>query len=347
MTNHSRCWITEARETLHRSDVDFFQVRASRYWFDFLLSTTVAYVAATIVLMAPLGSWQQLVSFPIAVFWLYRLGSLVHEVAHLQQYELRGFKVAWNLLAGVFLLTPSPFFTRHHRDHHSQRWYGTAQDPEYIVNVYQPTFWGTVRYSLLVLAFPVIVFLRFLLVPLTYLHPRLRKWVLVHATALTLNRRYERGLQSHDDWTITALEWLCWLRVTWIPVSVLIGAADWTRIPLLYSLGLSVFVLNQSRLLADHHFRSDGSQLDLDDHLRDSCNFTGRDWMTWLLFPFSIRYHALHHLAPTLPYHNLAAAHAYLCQHLPVDSTYRQLDQHSWWSVASKTLFSRTSPATT
>src|SRR5688572_6424722 len=110
MTNHSRCWIAEARETLHRSDVDFFKVRASQYWFDFLLSATVAYVAATIVLMAPLGSWQQLVAFPVAVFWLYRLGSLVHEVAHLQQYELRGFKVAWNLLAGVFLLTPSPFF---------------------------------------------------------------------------------------------------------------------------------------------------------------------------------------------------------------------------------------------
>ena len=54
---------------------------------------------------------------------------------------MRTFKVAWNLLVGVFTLTPSCFFTRHHRDHHSQRMYGTPEDPEYVANVLEAGNW--------------------------------------------------------------------------------------------------------------------------------------------------------------------------------------------------------------
>jgi hypothetical protein len=37
---------------------------------------------------------------------------------------------------------------------------------------------------------------------------------------------------------------------------------------------------------------------------------------------------------PSLPYHNLAAAHDYLNRHLQADSPYHSLSQPSWWSVA-------------
>ena len=43
--------------------------------------------------------------------------------------------------------------------------------------------------------------------------------------------------------------------------------------------------------------------------------------------PVGLRYHALHHLFPTLPYHNLKAAHEYLLVHLPPESPYRSLDE--------------------
>jgi fatty acid desaturase len=160
----------------------------------------------------------------------------------------------------------------------------------------------------------------------------------VHASSLTMNWRYERRLTAQDDWTSTALEWLCWARATWMLAIVFAGFSDWTRLPLLYSLGLGVLLLNQARQLADHHFDSEGEPLDMDAHILDSCNFTGPCWMTWLLFPFSIRYHALHHLEPTLPYHNLAAAHAHLSTNLPSDSPYHRLEQPDWWTVAGKTL---------
>ena len=333
-------WIHEARRAIRTADVDYFRVSPLRYWIDFLVSMTAAYSAAWVYLSWPLGSWQQCVAFPIAAFWLYRLGSLIHEVCHLGQHEMPAFKLAWNLLAGVMTLTPSPFFTRHHRDHHSQRFYGTPEDPEYVANVLEggnPA--SMVGYTLYVLVFPVLVFLRFLLVPLTFLHPRLRDWTLRKASSLTFNRRYDRKLTPADRRAILAVEIPCFLRALMIPLLVLLGLNPWTRIPLLYALAVATVVLNQLRQLADHHFAGDGSPVGLESHIADSCNFTTNDPLTLLFFPFSIRYHALHHLFPSMPYHNLKPAHEHLVRTLPADSPYRQLDRPGWWSVAKCTIF--------
>jgi fatty acid desaturase len=265
------------------------------------------------------------------------LGSLIHEVAHLQHGEMRAFKVAWNLMVGVITLSPSPFFTRHHRDHHSHRLFGTPQDPEYISNVCQPgtlrnTFWLGCKIAL----FPLVVFLRFLLSPPSFLHPQLREFVLRRASSLTMNWRYERKLDAFDRWAITSVELLCFLRASLIPFAVVVGLTSWTRIPQLYLLAVATLGLNQLRLLADHQLHSVGDQQDMDAHLKDSCNYLQRDFLTWLFFPFAIRYHALHHLFPTLPYHNLSSAHQYLSRNLPADSVYHSLEHPGWWSVAKK-----------
>jgi fatty acid desaturase len=338
-------WVSQIKQVVQESEVDFFRVSPVRYWFDFLLSMTLAYTAATIFLTFPLGSWQQIVAYPFAIFWLYRLGSLVHEVCHLGHHKMRVFKVTWNLLVGVMTFMPSPFYTRHHRDHHSQKMYGTPEDPEYVVNIFRPgSIPSILCYALIVAVYPIIVFLRFFLAPLTFLHPKLREWALTRASSLTMNWRYERKLTDFDRWAITSIEILCWLRALAIPAVVLLGAAPWSRIPLLYALGLGTLILNQMRQLADHHFVTEGEEFTMEDHLFDSCNFTGRDFLTWLFFPFSIRYHALHHLFPTLPYHNLKACHEYLVEKLPADSPYRRLDQESWWPVARRTLFAPNRP---
>jgi len=335
-------WIRDARKAMRDAPADYFKVKAYRYWIDFLVSLACAYTASTVFLLAQLGSLLQIITFPIAVFWLYRLGSLVHEVCHLGQHEMRGFKATWNLLVGVMTFTPSPFFTRHHRDHHSQRFYGTSQDPEYVANVLES---GSLRsamvYALHVALFPIMVFLRFLLVPATYLHPRLRTFVLERASSLTLNFQYRRKLNAYDRRSIAIMEWLCFVRAALIPLTVMLDVAPLSRIPLLYLLGLTTLILNQMRQLADHHFEGDGSPADVESHVRDSCNFTGNDLLTRLFFPFSIRYHALHHLFPSLPYHNLKSAHNYLDSVLPALSPYHELDQKGWWSVARVTLLGK------
>ena len=334
-----RHWIADVRRAIRTADVDFFRVSPLRYWIDFLVSLTVAYLAAAVFLSAPLGSWIQLAVFPVAIFWLYRLGSLIHEVCHLAQHEMPFFKAAWNACAGVVTLTPSPFFTRHHRDHHSQRFYGTPEDPEYVANVMEGGNPASLAgYTLHVLVFPALVFLRFLLAPLSFLHPRLREWTLRRASALTFNRRYDRRLTAADRRAILAVEIPCFLRALLIPTLVVAGLTPWTRIPLLYALAVGTVLLNQGRQLADHHFAGDGTPVDLEGHIVDSCNFPAHDPLTLLFFPISIRFHALHHLFPSLPYHNLAAAHAHLAATLPADSPYHALERPNWWSVARSTL---------
>ncbi len=345
MNESNAAWITEVRATLRESSSNFFELKPARFWLDFALSLLFAYGAGAVFLLSPLGSLAQIASYPITVFWVYRLGSLVHEVCHLGHHEMRAFKITWNLLVGVMTLAPSPFFTRHHRDHHSQRQFGQHEDPEYVVNFYRQGSWlGLVGYGVLLSVFPLLVFFRFLLSPLTFVHPALREWVLRHASSLTMNVHYERKLTRFDRLAITSIELVCCLRAAAMLFAVYFGLSHWTRLPLFYSIALGVLILNQLRLFGDHHFQSEGRALTYEDHICDSCNYTGRDVMTSLLYPFAIRYHALHHLFPAMPYHNLQAAHQFLSSRLPADSPYHTLDQRSWWHVAKRTLLSPCAP---
>ncbi len=235
-------WVCVARRSLQNSGVDFFQANAWKYWGDFLLSLVLAYGAASVFLLAPLGSLWQFAIYPVAIFWLYRLGSLVHEVCHLGHREMRTFKITWNLVVGVLTLSPSPFFTRHHRDHHNCKYYGTHKDPEYVVNFLPGDGgrWGVLRYVVEIAVFPLLVFLRFLLAPLTFLSPRLREFVLHRGCALTLNWRYERKMNAFDRRMVTIVELLCSFRAAMVLIPVFLGWTDWTRLPLLYALGVGV-----------------------------------------------------------------------------------------------------------
>jgi hypothetical protein len=71
-------WVSDARRVVRDAPTDYFAVHPWRYWADFLISLVLAYASATLYLLSPLGSWPQLAAFPVAVFWLYRLGSLIH-----------------------------------------------------------------------------------------------------------------------------------------------------------------------------------------------------------------------------------------------------------------------------
>ncbi len=335
----SEDWVRDVRATLKTSQHDFHQVKPWIYWRDMLVGAAIAYSAAALYVSAPAFSALQIGSFFVAVFWLYRVGSLVHEVAHLGGHELTSFKIAWNILVGIPTLTPSTFFTGHHRDHHSQRVYGTEQDPEYVINVCpRGSVVNLMVYFLVVAAFPLLVFVRFLLAPLTFVSPRIREFTLQRMSAFTFNWKYHRPIGKIHRTRFAILELACCLRAVGIPGAVLLGVTEPSRILQLYLLGAAVVTLNQLRQLADHHFEGDGENLSMSEHILDSCNYVGKDPLTWLLFPFAIQYHALHHMFPSLPYHNLALTHNFLISKLPADSPYRDLTQPGWWSVARNML---------
>ena len=75
-------------------------------------------------------------------------------------------------------------------------------------------------------------------------------------------------------------------------------------------LGVLTFVslLNTVRVLGAHEYDSEGAILSRHGQLSDSIDTPGGPW-TELWAPVGLRYHALHHYFPGIPYHNLGAAY--------------------------------------
>ena len=61
-------------------------------------------------------------------------------------------------------------------------------------------------------------------------------------------------------------------------------------------------------------------------------------WLMLWLFPVGLRYHALHHLLPDLPYHQLGRAHRRLVTHLPSEHPYPRCNRDSYFSVIGELL---------
>jgi fatty acid desaturase len=81
--------------------------------------------------------------------------------------------------------------------------------------------------------------------------------------------------------------------------------------------------------LGAHRWTGDGRELSFEEQLLDSVNYPYRAWITELWGPVGTRYHALHHLFPSLPYHNLGIAHRRLVAGLPANSLYHETSKVS------------------
>lgn len=312
---------------------DLFIHRPAVYWADMLLTLAVGYGFAYVYLNAPAFSMLQIASFTIAGFALFRAGSFIHEITHLRQGELLGFRVAWNLLAGIPMLMPS-FFYENHIDHHNSHRYGTIRDGEYLP-LGRGSRWKLLWFWLQVPLLPLYIYVRLLIVsPISFLHPRLRTWTLERMSSFVINFRHRLDVPAsapRKAWA--ALELACCLRAAAIAVILIAGLKPWTHALQLYSLALMTLGLNYIRNMVAHHYRNSGEEMTFLEQLDDSVNITGGPIFTELFFPLGLRLHALHHLFPSLPYHNLGAAHRRLMAELPEDSPYRRTVYRSFWSV--------------
>jgi fatty acid desaturase len=91
-----------------------------------------------------------------------------------------------------------------------------------------------------------------------------------------------------------------------------------------YLVPAAILTLNHIRTLAAHRYdNAERAAVDRTGQLLDSINLTGGSWLTAVAAPVGLRYHALHHLLPTLPYHSLGVVHRTLDRELPVSSPYR------------------------
>jgi fatty acid desaturase len=331
---------------------DLFEHSAWIYWTDFLLSLFVAYGAVALYLSSPIFSPACLIGFTIAALALFRCGVFIHEIAHLPRGRMRLFQAAWNVLFGIPTLMPT-FAYKCHMDHHNPRHFGTTKDGEYLALGAGPVG-RIVVYLLQVPLLPALAIFRFLvLTPLSLLHPRLRRLVLERASSLVINPKYRRALPTDErrgSWI--AIELAIFLELVVFLVLLMSGKVAWSVLGELYVLGMAASGLNWVRTLAAHGYRNTGSTMTFVEQIEDSNTVPGHPLLTELLFPVGLRYHSLHHLLPSLPYHSLGIAHRRLMAQLPVDSPYRrtirsgfmEAAREVWRGAAARTSFPPTPP---
>lgn len=316
---------------------DLFTHRRWIYWTDLLITLTIGYSMAGVYFRSPLFSWMQMISFTICGFALFRAGSYVHEIAHLRNGQMLGFRIAWNLLCGIPMIMPSHFY-ENHIDHHNSHLYGTEHDGEYLPlgsGTLRDVFWFFAQVPVL----PAYIALRLLFAPLTFLHPRLRTFALERMSSYVINFRHKLTVpKSAPRKTWALLEVACSLRVAGMFVVILLGVFPPTRLIQMYCLAMFTMGLNYVRNLVAHRYRNTGDQMSHADQLADSVTITGSPFLTELFFPLGLRYHALHHLFPGIPYHNLGKAHRRLMAQLPADAPYRETVFPSYWAALREML---------
>lgn len=315
----------------HKIVRDLFGPHACIYWIDFGGSVLTGWVAFFVAVTVP-GRSLKVIATVLAVVALYRAVLFTHELVHLGRHRLRSFRVAWDLLCGVPLLVPSFFYDGVHQEHHFRRIYGTDTDGEYLPFGTPPRS-RIILYMISHLVLPPLMVLRFgLLGPLSWLSRGARHMVWEKMSSLSIDPMYKRTVPEHVPRSWIVQETLCAAYVWFIGILLYLGLLPLGFLATLYVISVLILTLNAIRTLAAHRYASNGEVMSFDEQLADSVNITA-GWLTPLFAPVGLRYHGLHHLFPTMPYHNLGKAHRRLFSQLPNDAIYRSTLVRSVWQA--------------
>ena len=147
---------------------------------------------------------------------------------------------------------------------------------------------------------------------------------------------YIRPLPTAQGWWYIRLqETACFLWI-WACILVPVLVLDRWPGPFVvqgYLTAVVLVLLNAIRTLAAHRWASDGREMTFVEQMLDSVVLDNDSLPAILINPVGLRYHATHHLFPSMPYHNMRTAHKRLMASLPADSPYRRTVAHSVWSV--------------
>lgn len=294
------------------------------YWADLIASVLIGY-GALFMAIAATPMVATLLFGLVSILALYRAGSFIHEITHIKQAALPGFWLGWNLLVGIPLLVPSFMYEGVHNLHHARTRYGTVEDPEYLpLALMKP--WTVPLFVVVSALAPVALLFRYaILAPLSALIPPLRRLVVARYSGLVINPAFRRRPpegEAKRKW-----HWLEAATSFW--AIGLLGAVAAGVLPIrafliFLAIASGSIVLNQVRTLVAHLWENEGEVMSVTAQFLDSVNVPPPAMLPALWAPVGLRYHALHHLLPGVPYHGLAEAHRRLTAALAPESAYHK-----------------------
>jgi fatty acid desaturase len=312
---------------------DIAEAKPGIYWPDMLLSAALGYAALAGAIL--LEGWAALGCGVVAALALYRALLFIHELTHIHRDALPGFRLAWNMLVGIPLLTPSFMYEGVHTLHHARTRYGTVEDPEYLpLGLMKP--WSLPLFLLIAALLPPALLLRCaLLVPLGFVIPPLRKLVWEKFSSLSTNPEFRRRPPEGD--MARMVFWQELGASAWA-LTLVFASYSFSWRPLMIAMAViaATAVLNQLRTLAAHLWTNEGEPMTVTAQYLDSVNVPPPGPLPEIWAPVGLRYHATHHLLPSLPYHSLAEAHRRLTKQLGPHSTYQGANYTGLFSLIGR-----------
>ena len=261
---------------------------------------------------------------------MYRSAIFIHEIQHRPSANFRRFRFLWDGLCGVPFFMPT-FLYDDHVGHHSSLTYGTAHDAEYVSLTRHRTLQSVVLLFLSV-TYPLLAPVRFLLLtPLAFVFPSVDRFGWKYLSSLynfnvSYRREYDALAGSRARWCAEiATSGLAWILFGLI----CIGVMSWWMVFKTYAVFAAWMFVNQLRTLTAHRYSRSGDPSSYQDQLLDSNTFDSGWILPEVWAPVGLRYHALHHLMPSMPYHAMGQAHRRLLDRLPENSPYHQTRQPS------------------